>query len=161
VKFAFERAIPLGARASSGLPVAYAVLDGQCELQGASSALLTGAGFCAVEARQPGSAQWLPAPSVQVRFDIVNGDSDFQLQAPASVAASAGVVTLNLTNVIGSDSFTASGEGACPDFTEPTGQGTFDLALDGNPGTCTVTVNQNGTQDFNIGPTRTATITVT
>ena len=44
MKFAYQRAIGLAAKASSGLPVQYDVVDGPCEVQGGASVLLTGVG---------------------------------------------------------------------------------------------------------------------
>ncbi len=160
VKYADGRTIALGATASSGLPVVYDAPGGQpCELQGGGVALI-GTGSCTISASQAGNGQWLPAQTVEVAFDVLNGDSDFNLDAPGTVAATDGVVTLRLTNIVGSDSFTVTGSGACPDGTDVTGSSSFNLTLSG-PGTCTVTVDQNGNQNFNIGPTRTADITVT
>jgi hypothetical protein len=146
--------------------VAYAVLDGQCELQGASSVLLTGAGFCSVQATQAGNAQWLPAPVAQMRFDIANGDSDFRLEAPTTVpypVSSVPVtvtVTVTIKDVIGSEQFNMSADGVCSDGADLNGPVSFEIALTAI-GSCTVTVSQNGTQDFNIGPTRTVTIQAT
>ena len=161
VKYADGRTIALGATASSGLPVVYDV---------AWRAALRAPGWGRRADRdgilhhlsQPGWQRPVAAGAKRSRWPShrLNGDSDFNLDVPGTVAAADGVVTLRLTNVVGSDSFTVSGSGACPDGTDVTGASSFNLALSG-PGTCTVTVDQNGNQNFNIGPTHTANITVT
>ncbi len=53
----------LGATATSGLPVGFAVLSGPATIQGAQLTL-TGTGPLVVRASQPGNAFWLPAPDV-------------------------------------------------------------------------------------------------
>jgi hypothetical protein len=163
VKFAYERAIGLGATASSGLPVQYDVIDGPCEVQGAASVLLTGVGSCTVGASQPGNGQWLPAPSVEATFSIANGDSNFRLLAPETALAADGSVTITLANIVGSEEFYVTGGGVCPDSQDVVDTGAsaeVTLAISG-AGTCTVTVDQNGTQYFVSGPTHSASIDVT
>lgn len=63
-------AFPLGATASSGLPVSYAVLSGPATLSGVQLQL-TGPGAVTVEASQPGDAIYLPAPSVAHTFNAI------------------------------------------------------------------------------------------
>jgi hypothetical protein len=125
--------------------------------------LLTGTGSCTVGASQPGNGRWLPAPPVEATFGIANGDSDFSLQAPSSASTADGSVTVTLTNIVGSEEFNVTGEGACPDYQDVVDTGAsadVTLAISG-AGTCTVTVDQNGTQYFVSGPTHSASITVT
>ena len=163
MKFAYERAIGLGATASSGLPVKYDVIDGPCEVQGAASVLLTGVGSCTVGASQPGNGQWLPAPSVEATFGIANGDSNFRLLAPETALAADGSVTITLANIVGSEEFYVTGGGVCPDSQDVVDTGaSAEVTLDiSGAGTCTVTVDQNGTQYFVSGPTHSASIVVT
>ena len=158
VKYALDRAIGLEAATSSRLPVEYYGVDGPCEIQGTSVLLLGARQNCTVGARQPGNGEWLPAAPVEVTFFIENGDSSFVLDAPGSVAASALVVTVSVTDVIGSDDFYATVGGACSgggSFSD-----SFDLDLLG-PGTCTVQVDQNANQDFNGSNSQNASIEVT
>jgi hypothetical protein len=160
VKYALDRSVPLGATATSNLPIAYAVVDGNCELQGASSVLVLGAGSCTVQASQSGNGDWLAADPIESSFDILNGDSAFTLSAPGSALLTDGSVAVTFENVVGSDDFDVNGSGACsgPGFVSGVGSATVDLL---STGTCTVTVSQSGNQDFNIGQTHTANIEVT
>ena len=56
-------ALPLGAAASSGLPVSFVIVSGPGTLQG-GSLTPTGVGPIVIEALQPGNGSWLPAPGV-------------------------------------------------------------------------------------------------
>jgi hypothetical protein len=103
---------------------------------------------------------------VQISFDIVNGDSDFQLSAPTTVSYPAGTVpvtvpvTVTIKDVIGSEQFTWSAAGVCSDSGDLNGPGDFEVGITA-VGTCTVTVSQSGNQDFNIGPTKSVSIQAT
>ncbi len=164
VKYADGRAIGLGATASSQLAVEYYAVGPDCELQGAASVFLLQTGSCTVGASQAGNSEWNPAPDVEVSFTIVNGDSSFDLDAPAEAVFDPNLQTnsvdISLVNIVGSDQFSASGSGACSGEEYIEGGTAFTLSLVAT-GTCTVTVSQGGNQNFNIGPTRTTTITVT
>ncbi len=62
--------VDLGGSASSGLPVSYVVLSGPASVIG-SQLQITGPGPISVQARQPGDAIYLPAPSVNRTFNAV------------------------------------------------------------------------------------------
>jgi len=160
VKYALDRSVPLTASATSGLPVSYEAVDGNCDLQGPSGVLLLGAGSCTVRASQAGNTDWLPAAPVEATFNILNGDSDFTLVAPSTALLADRVVTVTFDNVVGSEDFNVDASGACSGPGNVTGASSADLDLL-STGTCTVTVSQNGNQDFNIGPPHSASIVVT
>lgn len=88
----------LGATASSGLPVAYAITSGPATLSG-GTVTLTGAGTVTIAAAQAGNANFLPAAPVEISFVVhqapqtiafpnpgpkTYGDAPFALNATAS-----------------------------------------------------------------------------
>ena len=62
--------IALNARASSGLPVRFALLGGPAVLTD-HSLQVTGVGAVTVQANQPGDAFYLPAPPVNRSFNVM------------------------------------------------------------------------------------------
>ncbi|HNU52412.1 MAG TPA: SdrD B-like domain-containing protein [Verrucomicrobiota bacterium] len=64
--------LPLSASATSGLPVALAVLGGPGVIEG-SGLRLTGVGFVVVQAAQPGDANWEPAAAVEQTVEVSKG----------------------------------------------------------------------------------------
>lgn len=62
--------LTLGATASSGLPVTYALVSGPATLNG-NQLTVTGPGAVTVQAGQPGDGEYLPAPSVSRTFNAV------------------------------------------------------------------------------------------
>jgi len=63
----------LSATASSGLAVAFSSLTSPVCTVNASTVTLVGVGTCTIQATQPGSASYNPAPSVSQSFTVVQG----------------------------------------------------------------------------------------
>ncbi|MEO8657911.1 MAG: FG-GAP-like repeat-containing protein, partial [Bryobacteraceae bacterium] len=88
-------AFRLHAAATSGLPVSYAAA-GNCTLSGVTVAV-TGAGSCAITARQPGDSLYLPAPDVVRRFTVGAAATTVTLTASAASARLGASVTVTAT----------------------------------------------------------------
>lgn len=61
----------LTAKASSGLPVEFMVLEGPAKLEG-NLLYFTDAGVVVVKASQPGNSNWTPAKDVMQKFEVIN-----------------------------------------------------------------------------------------
>ncbi|MDQ8197067.1 malectin domain-containing carbohydrate-binding protein [Pelagicoccus enzymogenes] len=91
-----DDAFPVNATASSGLPVALAVISGPAEISG-NTVTLTGAGTVTVEATQSGNANYTAAPAQQASFEVARATANISLDglwqvydgAPADLTAAA------------------------------------------------------------------------
>ncbi|GEM_PF-1009485 len=70
--------IRLEAKASSGLPVQFSVASGPAVWDGRFLSF-TGAGSVTVVASQPGNGNWLPAPKVANRFEVIKDTAGIML----------------------------------------------------------------------------------
>ena len=70
----FNDPITLTATASSGLPVAFELMEGPATLNGNILTLTGETGMVKLKATQAGSASWLPAPDVIKTFEVVDPD---------------------------------------------------------------------------------------
>ena len=132
--------VPLAARASSGLPVSYQVLEGPGVLTNGQLAV-TGAGTITVVASQPGSVGYLAALPVTRRIDISRGHQTLTFDPIAEVPYSKGF-TLSLTG--------SASSGLPVSFAVTDGPGTIGegkLSFSG-VGTVTLTATQAGNADF-------------
>ncbi|MBL8215914.1 MAG: VCBS repeat-containing protein [Bryobacterales bacterium] len=93
--------VPLGATASSGLPISYQSLDpANCTVSG-SSLTLVSTGACRVVASQPGNAAFLPAADVQRNFQVTRGVQAITFPPPPATPLSSGPLTPNATATSG------------------------------------------------------------
>ncbi|MDQ8180994.1 malectin domain-containing carbohydrate-binding protein [Pelagicoccus sp. SDUM812005] len=94
----------VNATASSGLPVAFAVVSGPAEISG-NTVTLTGAGNVTVEATQAGDANYLPAEAQQASFEVAQATASLSLDglwkvydgAPAELALTTDPADLEAT----------------------------------------------------------------
>ncbi len=133
----------VGATASSGLPVSFAVA-GPCSLAG-TTVTATGAGTCTVTASQAGDATYGPAPDVTRNFPIGKATQTITFATPAGNPS----YIVGQTFTVGATAssglpvgFAASG--AC------TVSGTTVTAT--AAGTCTVTASQAGDATYQAAP---------
>ena len=70
----FNDPITLSATASSGLPVAFELMEGPATINGNVLSLTGATGIVKLKATQAGNASWLPAPDVVKSFEVVDPD---------------------------------------------------------------------------------------
>jgi hypothetical protein len=163
-EYGVKRRIPLGARASSGLTVSYEVVEGKtsCSVEGTVVITLY-TGPCTIRATQPGNAQWLPAIAVEASMEVVNGSSSFVLGGPTTAAVGAGTVSYSIEQLIGSHEFSVDASGDCTyndDLAVGSASGSFSVSLL-QPGSCTITVYQDGTDVWVGSGPQTKDLTIT
>lgn len=138
------------AAASSGLPVVFAAAAGSagvCSVSG-SAVSFTGAGTCTINADQPGSASYEPAPQAQQSFSVATPPPaqqtiSFTSSAPGSAVYGGPAYTVSATATSGlAVAFSAapSSAGVC------TVSGST-VSIVG-AGTCTVRANQSGNASY-------------
>jgi hypothetical protein len=136
-----EPAFGLSASASSGNPVSFAVLSGNCTWDG-SSLTLTDAGDCTIEASQAGDTNYNAAPVVDAHFNIAAadqtisfgsladatyGDADFQVSASVSSGLSVSFAANGDCTVSGS-TVNITGAGSCTITASQLGNSSYNAA---------------------------------
>ncbi len=134
-----ESDFTISATATSGEPVSFTVETGQCTLSG-DTVHLTGSGSCTIDANQEGNANYLPAEQVADTFRIATGGQTITFPAIA-------------TKEYGAPAF-APGASASSGLTvsyEAAGQCEItqaNLVAVTGAGSCTVTAEQAGNEEF-------------
>ncbi len=130
----------ISATATSGLPVSFAVVSGDCELVGNTTVHITGAGDCKIVATQGGNENYNPAPDVTRTFNIDKADQAITFDPLADMTYGDADFTVSATADSGLD-VTFSAAGDC------TVTGTT-VHITG-AGSCTITASQEGNDDYN------------
>lgn len=140
----------LTATASSGLTVAFSIVEGPATLQG-STLSITGTGNVTVRASQEGNADFYAADPVQRTFTVSKADQTITITA----------IDTKLTTDIDFDlaATTTSGLELSYAISGPASLNGTTISLDGTPGTVTITVSQAGDDNYNPA-TQTATFEV-
>lgn len=139
----------LDVRATSGLEVVL-FATGECTVDG-SVVHITGAGTCALEAHQPGDANYLAARIVDLRFSIARADQTIDFPEPGDLSRRRHEVRLRARASSGLPvAFGVSGPCEI--------DGSSLRILDS--GECSVTARQGGDGNFNAAPPVTRTLRV-
>lgn len=140
----------LTATASSGLTVAFSIVEGPATLQG-STLSITGTGNVTVRASQEGNADFYAANPVERTFAVSKADQTITITA----------IDTKLTTDIDFDlvATTTSGLELSYSISGPASLNGTTISLDGTPGTVTITVSQAGDDNYNPA-TQTATFEV-
>jgi hypothetical protein len=102
---------PIGAGASSGLPVSFSIVSGPATISG-NSVTLIGAGIVTVRAAQSGDANWNAATSVDQSFSVAKLTVTGSITANGKVydgTTAATIATRTLSGVLGADNVSLSG----------------------------------------------------
>ena len=133
----------LGATASSGLPVTFAVASGSCTVN-VNLVHITGAGSCAIRALQPGNANYHSAPDVEQPFTIGKADQTIAFAPLAGKHFGDADFGVNATATSGLAVTFAAASGSCTvagNVVHITGAGS-----------CTIRASQAGNANYNAAP---------
>jgi Divergent InlB B-repeat domain len=145
--------LTLSATASSGLPVAFAVVSGPASLSSGNHLVMTNLGSVIVRATQLGNSSWNAAPPVQNTIVVSKGDQTITLPPvsnhvfgdapfPVNVPTSSASLPVSVS-VLSGPAVWKSGK----------------VTLTG-AGTVTLAANQSGSKNWNAAPQVTAAFTV-
>ncbi len=130
----------LVASSSSGLTVRFTVVSGPVSLDG-TTVTINGAGSVTIAANQSGDNDFNPAAEVTQSFDIAKADQSITIEAIDDK-----LTTNNPFDIVAT---TSSGLELTYEVSGPASINGTLLSLDGTAGTVTVTVSQEGNENYN------------
>ena len=139
------------ATASSGLPVTLTIdpsAASVCSISGSTVSFI-GAGTCAIDANQPGNANYNAAPQVQQSFPVAKGSQTITFTSTAPVGAAVGGATYTVTATASSGlPVTLTIDPSAASVCSISGSTVSFIGA----GACVIDANQPGNANYNAAP---------